>query len=90
MPDRSARAPTGAAEAAALPTLHAPHCFHATNLYLLADDKSGKATGGPGAETAIQELIGYKGGGFNEENVADIVENALKLLTDVQDSGDVR
>jgi uncharacterized protein (TIGR00730 family) len=38
----------------------------------------------------IEELIAYKGGGFNEENVADIIENALKLLTDVRDSGDVR
>ena len=26
----------------------------------------------------IQELIDYKGGGFNQENVADIIENALK------------
>jgi uncharacterized protein (TIGR00730 family) len=38
----------------------------------------------------IQELIDYKGGGFNQERVADIVENALRLLKDVQDSGDVR
>ncbi len=38
----------------------------------------------------IQDLIDYKGGGFNEENVADIIENALKLLTDVEDTGDVR
>lgn len=38
----------------------------------------------------IQELIDYKGGGFNQENVSDIVENALKLLTDVRDTGDVR
>src|SRR5215831_16296608 len=38
----------------------------------------------------IQELIDYKGGGFNQENVADIIENALKLLTDVKDTGDVR
>jgi uncharacterized protein (TIGR00730 family) len=38
----------------------------------------------------IQELIDYKGGGHNQERVADIVENALKLLKDVQDSGDVR
>src|SRR5260221_12243649 len=38
----------------------------------------------------IQELIDYKGGGYNQESVADIVENALKLLTDVKDSGDVR
>jgi len=38
----------------------------------------------------IQELIDYKGGGSNQESVADIVENALKLLADVEDSGDVR
>src|SRR5947199_8189464 len=38
----------------------------------------------------IQELIDFKGGGFNEENVADIIENALKLLSDVKDTGDVR
>lgn len=38
----------------------------------------------------IQELIQTKGGGANEAVVADIIENALKLLTDVQDSGDIR
>jgi uncharacterized protein (TIGR00730 family) len=38
----------------------------------------------------IQKLIDYKGGGFNEGNVADIIENALRLLTDVKDTGDVR
>jgi len=38
----------------------------------------------------IEELIRYKGGGFNVENVADILENALKLLADVKDTGDVR
>jgi uncharacterized protein (TIGR00730 family) len=38
----------------------------------------------------IQELIQFKGGGHNENEVADIIENALKLLTDVQDTGDVR
>src|SRR5437868_11604097 len=38
----------------------------------------------------IQELIEYKGGGFNQECVADIVENALKILHDVEDRGDVR
>jgi uncharacterized protein (TIGR00730 family) len=35
-------------------------------------------------------LIDYKGGGYNQERVADIIDNALKLLKDVQDSGDVR
>lgn len=38
----------------------------------------------------IQDLIKAKGGGANEAEVADIIENALKLLTDVKDTGDVR
>jgi len=38
----------------------------------------------------IQELIKSKGGGHNESEVADIIENALKMLTDVKDKGDVR
>ena len=38
----------------------------------------------------IKDLIRYKGGGFNEDVVADVIENALKLLKDVQDTGDVR
>ena len=38
----------------------------------------------------IQELIQAKGGGHNEAEVADIIENALKLLTDVRDTGDIR
>lgn len=44
----------------------------------------------PELRKRIDELILYKGGGFNQDNVADIIENALKLLTDVQDTGDVR
>ena len=44
----------------------------------------------PELRRRVQELIDFKGGGFNQESVADIVENALKLLTDVKDSGDVR
>jgi uncharacterized protein (TIGR00730 family) len=38
----------------------------------------------------IEELIKAKGGGANEGEVADIIENALKLLSDVRDSGDIR
>ena len=38
----------------------------------------------------IRELIAFKGGGHNKNQVADILENALKLLTDVKDTGDVR
>lgn len=44
----------------------------------------------PELRRRIQELVAYKGGGFNEENVGDIIENALKLLTDVKDKGDVK
>ena len=38
----------------------------------------------------IQELIACKGGGSNPDLVTDIIENALKLLTDVEARGDVR
>src|SRR5947208_14302082 len=38
----------------------------------------------------IEELIAYKGGGHNPDLVEDVVENALKLLHDVEDRGDVR
>src|SRR5450755_2768625 len=44
----------------------------------------------PKLKLQIEELIKFKGGGHNEGEVADIIENALKLLTDVKDSGDVR
>jgi len=44
----------------------------------------------PELKRRIQELIAFKGGGFNPEAVEDIIENALKLLKDVKDSGDVR
>src|SRR5580698_2233912 len=49
-----------------------------------------KPVADPELQKRIQELIQYKGGGYNENEVADIVENALKLLTDVKDTGDVR
>jgi uncharacterized protein (TIGR00730 family) len=38
----------------------------------------------------IQDLIAFKGGGHNENEVADIIENALKLLADVKETGDAR
>jgi hypothetical protein len=44
----------------------------------------------PKLKLQIEELIKSKGGGHNESEVADIIENALKLLTDVRDTGDVR
>ena len=48
------------------------------------------STANPELQARIQELNRFKGGGHNESEVADIVENALKLLTDVKDTGDVR
>ncbi len=52
--------------------------------------KAEKPPADPELRRRVEELIAYKGGGFNEANVADIVENALKLLADVKDTGDVR
>ena len=52
--------------------------------------KADKPPTDPELKRHIQALIDYKGGGDNEESVADIIDNALKLLTDVKDSGDVR
>ena len=44
----------------------------------------------PQLRSRIDELIKFKGGGQNEAEVADIIDNALKILTDVKDTGDVR
>lgn len=52
--------------------------------------KSEKASVDPELHRRVLELIKFKGGGYNEEAVADIIENALKLLQDVKDTGDVR
>jgi uncharacterized protein (TIGR00730 family) len=43
-----------------------------------------------GLSRRIKELIAYRGGGYNEDLVEDIIENALKLLKDVEHRGDVR
>jgi uncharacterized protein (TIGR00730 family) len=51
-------------------------------------DKRDKAN--PELRKRIRELIQLKGGGHNEDLVADVVESALKLLHDVEDRGDVR
>jgi uncharacterized protein (TIGR00730 family) len=52
--------------------------------------KAEKPPTDPELKRRIEELIAYRGGGYNEDAVADIIENALKLLKDVKDSGDVR
>jgi uncharacterized protein (TIGR00730 family) len=51
---------------------------------------SKKNSADPKVAGLIEELIRAKGGGANEAEVADIIQNALKLLADVKDSGDVR
>ncbi len=52
--------------------------------------RTDRPPGDPELKRRIQELIAYKGGGYNPDHVEDIIENALKLLTDVEDRGDVR
>ncbi len=53
-------------------------------------EKRDKPAADPKLKRRIEELIASKGGGHNAELVADIIENALKLLRDVEDRGDVR
>ncbi|MBI3876609.1 MAG: LOG family protein, partial [Verrucomicrobia bacterium] len=53
-------------------------------------DKRFKPHAEPELQRRIQELIAFKGGGFNEDLVEDVIEQALKLLHDVRDRGDVR
>ena len=52
--------------------------------------KPKKNSADPKVAGLIEALIQAKGGGANEAEVADIIQNALKLLADVQDTGDVR
>src|SRR5215212_6625429 len=52
--------------------------------------KPDKPSPDPDLRSRVEELISFKGGGFNEDLVTDIIENALKLLTDVEARGDVR
>ncbi len=44
----------------------------------------------PALERRIEDLIAAWGGGANSDLVADVIENALKLLADVPNRGDVR
>jgi uncharacterized protein (TIGR00730 family) len=52
--------------------------------------KKAESAADPELKRRIAELIRFKGGGHNAGEVADIIENALKLLADVRDTGDVR
>lgn len=53
-------------------------------------DKRQRSPASPELERRIRELIAFKGGGHNEDLVTDLVEQALKLLHDVEDRGDVK
>ncbi len=53
-------------------------------------ERKTRSPGNPVIKKRIQELIAEQGGGYNSPLVADIIENALKLLTDVESKGDVR
>lgn len=53
-------------------------------------DKRPRPSTNPALERRIRELIAFKGGGQNEDLVADLVEQSLKLLHDVEDRGDVK
>src|SRR5438552_14471920 len=53
-------------------------------------EKRDKPAVDPELKRRIDDLIAYKGGGHNTDLIGDVVENALKLLHDVEDTGDVR
>src|SRR5436309_2387965 len=53
-------------------------------------EKRDKPAVDPELKRRIDDLIAYKGGGHNADLIEDVVENALKLLHDVEDRGDVR
>jgi hypothetical protein len=53
-------------------------------------EKAEKSQVDPMIKSRIQELIAARGGGYNADLVEEIIVNALKLLTDVKDRGDVR
>lgn len=52
-------------------------------------DKPSRLSADAELRRRVNELIEFKGGGHNSDLVADLIENALKLLKDVEDRGDV-
>src|SRR6266571_6191439 len=53
-------------------------------------EKRDKPAVDPELKRRIDDLVAYKGGGHNADLIEDVVENALKLLHDVEDRGDVK
>ena len=64
--------------------------FHPAPANLLLMERNEKTPADPELRRRIEELIAFKGGGHNEDLVTDIIENAIKILTDVEARGDVR
>jgi uncharacterized protein (TIGR00730 family) len=44
----------------------------------------------PELKRRIEDLVGYYGGGHNEDLVADVIESGLKMLKDVRSRGDAK
>src|SRR3989449_6530411 len=65
-------------------------CIGGLNCYAPRMIKLEKSPVDPELKQKIEELIAYKNGGHNADLVEDIIENALKLMSDVEDRGDVR
>ena len=84
------RAPSFRLAAARAGTPGPERCKCRANLYSGLMEKSEKPSVDPELRRRIQDLIAYKGGGTNPDLVTDIIENALKILTDVEARGDVR
>jgi uncharacterized protein (TIGR00730 family) len=53
-------------------------------------DRLERPAADPELRRRIDELIAFKGGGHNQDLIGDIIEQALKLMSDVRDRGDVR
>lgn len=53
-------------------------------------DRTERPPQDPELRRRIADLIAYKGGGHNPDLVTDVIENALKLLKDVEHRGDVK
>ncbi len=53
-------------------------------------DRTERTPQDPELRRRIADLIAYKGGGHNPDLVSDVIENALKLLKDVEHRGDVK
>src|SRR5688572_17670170 len=79
---RVARAPISVCKAALLPACRLQFLMFGSTI--LPMQKWEKPPIDPELRRRIEELIEYKGGGHNSDLVVDIVENALKLLHDVE------